>query len=375
MRILGIITARGGSKSIPRKNIKELAGKPLIAYTIEAARDSGVFDRLILTTDDEEIAAVGREWGVEVPFMRPGELAQDTTPTLPVLQHALVWLKEQEGYEPEAVMILQPTTPFRKPEHIRGAAELLDRTGADSVVSVVEIPGNYNPHWAFRADEELRATLYLGGAIKTRIKRRQDLPRAYSPNGMIYLFRPRFLFDAADPNFYGDDVRTFVVSEELSINIDSPEDWTLAEREIEKLRNLETKKPSTNAEARNKITTFKDLVVWQKAHQLMLDVHEFTKLLPQEERYNRISQLHRSVDSIPANIAEGFGRYHYKENVQFCRQARGSLEETCSHIAAVGDLRQAPESSCMKLLAQCDEVRLLLNGYIKSTLQRRDSSL
>ncbi len=235
MRILGIIPARGGSKSVPRKNIKDLGGKPLIAWTIEAAKVSGVFDRIIVTTDDAEIAEVGKKWGAQVPFMRPPELAQDTTPTLPVLQHAITWLKEQEGYEPDAAMILQPTSPFRTSEHLKGAVELFERTGSDSVVSVVEIPGNYNPHWAFKVDDDFRATLYLGGAIKTRIKRRQDLPKAYSPNGMIYLFRTKLVLDPVDPNFYGDDVRTYAVEEKYSINIDSPEDWVLAEMAVERL--------------------------------------------------------------------------------------------------------------------------------------------
>src|SRR3989344_5697715 len=100
-KILGIITARGGSKGIAGKNVKPLLGKPLIAYTIEAAKKSGVFDRLILSTDDEEIARVAREYGCEVPFMRPSELAQDTTPHLPVVQHAVEWLREHEKYSPD----------------------------------------------------------------------------------------------------------------------------------------------------------------------------------------------------------------------------------------------------------------------------------
>lgn len=235
MKILGVITARGGSKSIPRKNIKELGGKPLIAWTIEAAKSSGVLDRVILSTDDQEIAKVAKRYGCEVPFTRPPELAQDTTPTLPVLQHALTWLKEHEGYSPDAVMILQPTTPFRQPLHIREAVGFFEKSGADSVVSVVEIPGNYNPHWAFRVGEDGRAELYLGGPIKSRIRRRQDLPKAYSPNGMIYLFKTGLLFDPADPNLYGNDVRAYPVAERLSVNIDSPEDWMLAEFALKNL--------------------------------------------------------------------------------------------------------------------------------------------
>lgn len=122
-----------------------------------------------------------------------------------------------------------------------------------------------------------------------------------------------------------------------------------------------------------KITTFEDLIVWQKAHKLMLDAYEFVKLLPNEEKYNRIPQLKRAASSIPANIAEGYGRYHYQENIQFCRQARGSLAETINHIIAARDLKQALEAECVKLLTQCKEVKLLLNGYIRSTRERKIS--
>src|SRR3989338_1201278 len=124
MKILGIIPARGGSKSIPRKNIKPLGGKPLIAWTIDAAEQAAVFDRIILTTDDEKIAAVGKQRGIEVPFLRPKELAEDATPTLPVLQHAVQWLKEHEQYEPDAIMLLQPTAPFRQASHIQEAVKV-----------------------------------------------------------------------------------------------------------------------------------------------------------------------------------------------------------------------------------------------------------
>lgn len=122
--------------------------------------------------------------------------------------------------------------------------------------------------------------------------------------------------------------------------------------------NMENKNPT--------IKDFRELIVWQKAHQLMLDVYEFTNMLPSEEKFNRISQLKRSVSSVTANIAEGFGRYHFQENIQFCRQGRGSLEETKNHIIAAKDLRQAAEKRCNLLLDQCEEVRMLLNGSIKN---------
>lgn len=122
-----------------------------------------------------------------------------------------------------------------------------------------------------------------------------------------------------------------------------------------------------------KVVNFTDLIVWQKAHQLMLDVYKFTEFLPVSEKYNRVTQVQRSASSISANIAEGFGRYHYQENIQFCRQARGSLEETVSHILAAKDLHQAPEDKCHQLFAQCDEARILLNGYINSIKKTKES--
>src|SRR3990167_5792850 len=143
LKILGVITARGGSKGIPGKNIKSLLGKPLIVYTIEAAKASGVFDpaaggasRLILSTDDPSIAEVAKKYSCEVPFMRPKieELAGDKATHLEVMKHAISWLKEKENYHPDYTMILQPTSPMRKPEHIKEAVELILKTGADSAV-------------------------------------------------------------------------------------------------------------------------------------------------------------------------------------------------------------------------------------------------
>ena len=120
MRILGVVTARAGSKGIPGKNTRLLAGRPLIEYTIDAARAAGVFDRLILSTDDAQAAAIARDRGCEVPFMRPADLSADDTPHLPVMQHALTWLRDRDGYSPDWVMILLPTSPLRQPVHPSG---------------------------------------------------------------------------------------------------------------------------------------------------------------------------------------------------------------------------------------------------------------
>lgn len=237
MRILGVITARGGSKSIPRKNIKELGGKPLIAYTIAAAKESGVFDRVILSTDNQEIADVAKGYGCEVPFLRPAELAEDKTPTLPVLQHAVAWLKDNERYWPDAVMLLQPTAPLRQSAHIKEAVALFSDSGADSLVSVVEIPGHFSPYWAEVIDGQGWGKLFLGDPIKERIPRRQDFPqRTYTHNGAIYLFKTDLLFHPGDPSFYGDKVKLYPMEEKYSINIDGPEDWKLAELAVRQLR-------------------------------------------------------------------------------------------------------------------------------------------
>lgn len=122
----------------------------------------------------------------------------------------------------------------------------------------------------------------------------------------------------------------------------------------------------------SQFTDFTELEAWRQAHQLMLHVYEFVKLLPADERYNRVPQLRRCSSSTSANIAEGFGRFHYQENIQFCRQARGSLEETRNHLIAARDLKQAPQEACEKLIAQCLEARKVLNGYIHHLIGRKN---
>lgn len=230
MKILGIIPARGGSKSISRKNIKELGGKPLIARTIQAAKESEVLERLIVSTDDPEIAEVGKRWGAEIPFIRPQELAEDSTPTLPVLQHAVQWLRDNENYYSDAVMLLQPTAPLRQAFHIREAAGIFRESGADSVVSVVEIPGHFSPYWAVVERENGWAELFIGQPIRRRIPRRQSFPqKTYTPNGAIYLFKTELLFDPDEPSLYGERVKLYRMEERYSFNLDSLEDWALAE--------------------------------------------------------------------------------------------------------------------------------------------------
>jgi CMP-N,N'-diacetyllegionaminic acid synthase len=230
--VLGVVTARGGSKGIPGKNLKLLHGKPLIAYTIDAARQSGVFDRLILSTDDAAIADAARALGCDVPFMRPADLARDETPHLPVLQHAVAWLEEHEAYRSDLVMILQPTSPIRQPHHIREAVHLIEDAGADSVVSVTAVSAHNHPMRMLRVAADGAATLFVTGEpVRRRINRRQDLPEAWTMNGAIYLFRRSVLFDA-EPSLYGARTAAYVMPPVDSISIDDPDDWAEAERTL-----------------------------------------------------------------------------------------------------------------------------------------------
>ena len=233
MKVLGIITARGGSKGIPGKNLKPLAGRALLAYTVDAARDSGALDRVILSTEDAAIADAGRSLGCEVPFMRPAELSKDETPHLPVIRHAAQWMRDH-GYQPDAVMILQPTSPLRSADDITAAARLLESSGADSVVSVSEVSAHAHPMRMLRVDDQNVATLFANGdPVRKRINRRQDMPKAWVMNGAIYACRTGVLFDA-EPSLYGERVVAFPMPAERSISIDDLEDWDAAERALAK---------------------------------------------------------------------------------------------------------------------------------------------
>lgn len=229
MRVLGIITARGGSKGVPGKNLKLLAGQPLLAYTVAAARASSL-DRVILSTEDEAIAAAGRALGCEVPFMRPAELSRDDTPHLPVIQHAAEWMREHAGYQPDAVMVLQPTSPLRTAADIDAAIALLESSGADAVLSVSEVPAHAHPMRTLRVDHAGRAVLFVTGQpVRQRINRRQDLPDAWVMNGAIYACRTETL-SATEPSLYGDAVVAYQMPAERSISIDDLNDWAAAER-------------------------------------------------------------------------------------------------------------------------------------------------
>lgn len=220
MRTLGVVPARGGSKGIPGKNLRPVAGRPLLAYTADAIRESRRLTRAVVSTDDPAIADAARELALDVPFMRPSDLARDETPMLPVLQHALEALRP-EGYD--AVVLLQPTSPLRRGTHIDEAVALLEETGADSVVSVVEVPHQFSPVSVLRL-EDGRLRPYQDGALPTR---RQDKPRVYARNGPAVLaVRAGVL---AGGSLYGADSRPLLMAVHDSYDIDSSDDLALVE--------------------------------------------------------------------------------------------------------------------------------------------------
>jgi CMP-N-acetylneuraminic acid synthetase len=218
-RVLGVVPARGGSKGIPGKNLRSLAGKPLLWYTARAAADSGVLDRTILTTDSREIAEVGRELGLDVPFLRPSELAQDATPMVASLVHA-VGEVEREGWTPDVVVLLQPTAPLRRPEHIRSAVELLLESGASSVVSVAPVPPHYAPHYVMKIEGGRLVNFLPEGE---RVTRRQDAPPAYYRDGTVYVVRRSVLMNGED--LYGNDCKPLLLEPEETVTLDTESDW------------------------------------------------------------------------------------------------------------------------------------------------------
>lgn len=228
MRILGLIPARGGSKGVPGKNIRLLAGEPLIAHSIKAGKRCPKLDRLILSTDDEQIAAVGRQYGLEVPFLRPAHLATDEAAALDVFQHALKFVLEQ-GYEPDALLVLQPTSPLRDENDIERAIELFVNGEFDQVITVTEV--SQHPGWmkTMGNNSELQPFLQeTAGSL-----RRQDLPQLYIPNGAIYIYRTEYILNP-QPNHR---VGAVIMEPWKSIDIDNPLDFFLAEQVMEAKNN------------------------------------------------------------------------------------------------------------------------------------------
>lgn len=220
---MGLITARGGSKSVPRKNLAPVAGKPLIAWTIEAALQSRNLNRVIVSTDDKEIARVAAEWGAEVPFMRPAELAQDDSPHADVVLHALHWMMENERWLAKYVVLLQPTSPLRAAVDIDGAVNLAEQKNAEAVVAVEET--NSHPYLTRKMTEGEILEEFIPSDIA--YLRRQALPKAYRINGAAFLIRPETL--RRERTFYPKGMYGYVMPSERSMEVDTMWDWHLVD--------------------------------------------------------------------------------------------------------------------------------------------------
>jgi len=221
--IFGLIPARGGSKGFPRKNIKRLLGKPLIAWTIEQALASRYLDRVVVSTNDKEIADISKEYKAGVPFIRPKELAEDNTKGIDVVLHAIDWLKENDKQKQyDLIMLLQPTSPLRKSEDIDKAIELLFLKGAKAIVSICEV--DHHPLWANTLPEDGCMKDFIRKEIMN--KNRQELPTFYRLNGAIYLAYCDYL--KKQKSFFNNETFAYIMPQGKSVDIDSEVDFEVA---------------------------------------------------------------------------------------------------------------------------------------------------
>lgn len=237
LKVLAIIPARGGSKSIPRKNIRYFAGFPLLAWSIAAAKQSKLVSRVIVSTDDQQIAKIAQKFGAETPFLRPSEIAEDRTPDLPVFVHALKWLKENENYEPDLVVQLRPTSPIRPAGLVDKAIKvLIDHPKADSVRGVV--PAGQNPHKMWRLKDEnspMKNLLDVKGLGEPYNAPRQILPPIYWQTGHIDAIRTKVL---NKNSMSGKKIYPLIIDPRFSVDIDNEQDWAYYEQVV-KLGNLD----------------------------------------------------------------------------------------------------------------------------------------
>jgi CMP-N-acetylneuraminic acid synthetase len=228
--ILGIIPARGGSKEIPKKNLYPLLGKPLISYTIEAAKRANLLTKYIVSTDSEEIAKVARTYGAEVPFIRPKELAEDTALAVDVVKHAIAKMESIDKISYSHIVLLQPTTPLRSASDINAAIDKLIATGCDTVISVIDV-GACHPARMYKISNDRLAAIMDEGV---KMRPRQELSPVYIRSGDIYACKRDVLFKKN--SLIGDDSRPLIIPTERSVNIDSFGDLVLAEHYLKNHR-------------------------------------------------------------------------------------------------------------------------------------------
>jgi CMP-N,N'-diacetyllegionaminic acid synthase len=231
VRILGLIPARAGSKGIPGKNIKLLDGKPLIQYAIEGALESGSITKVAVSTDSQEIADISRNLGADVPFIRPSHLADDSSPTIDTVIHSLEYYQNQ-GEHFDAVCLLQTTHPFRTSQDIESSIKKFKVDSADTLISVIDVPHEFNPHWVFIKDAVGNFKIATGD--EKIISRRQELPDAYIRNGAIYITQSSVLLK--EKSLYGKRLSAYKMSSDNHVNLDTKDDWRRAEAIIKRCK-------------------------------------------------------------------------------------------------------------------------------------------
>jgi CMP-N,N'-diacetyllegionaminic acid synthase len=225
--VLGIVPARGGSKSIPRKNVRSMAGKPLLEYTARAALSASSLSLVLLSTDDPQIAAIGKAAGLEAPFLRPAELSLDSTPMVQVVLHAIEWV-QAHGLNFEAVCVLQPTSPLRSPATIDRCVGLLWAHDTDSVISVRPVPPEYNPHWVYFQSS---AGLLVPSIDGPEICCRQELPPACHPDGSVFVTRTQVVM--RDHSLRGKRTFGAISPKEEAFDLDTDEQWRELEQRLQ----------------------------------------------------------------------------------------------------------------------------------------------
>lgn len=229
LTVMALIPARGGSKGLPGKNIKLLAGRPMLAYTIDGARATPAIDRIVVSTDCDEIATVAREAGAEVPFVRPADLGADHVMDLPVFEHALRWLDDHEGYRPDVIVHLRPTAPLRRTEHIAAAIDRLIASGADSVRSICRAKQHPQKMWSLQ-DGFLTPFIPPGDLVEPYNMPRQRLRAAYVQNGSVDVMWRRTIVEQGSMS--GARIAALEMDPADSVNVDDEMDFLAAERTL-----------------------------------------------------------------------------------------------------------------------------------------------
>ncbi len=239
MNVIAIIPAKADSKRLPKKNLMPFAGKPLPVWAIKAAKGAKNIARTIVSTGDEEIAQMARDHGAEVPYMEPASFAAAGGDIEGLMRYAAQWLKDNEGQMPDALVLLQTTNPLRRSEDLDAIIEQFIKSGADSTLAVCRALGNHNPHWMLVEDVQEGAKLFTGGALRDIPRRSDHLPACYFRNDVAYVIKPQNLFEDP-PNLYGEKVDLYHMDEIFDADINTEEDWHIAESKMRRLLSTES---------------------------------------------------------------------------------------------------------------------------------------